>query len=377
MNKKLIKVLKLTSLILFSQGVFSVEAAQSAQAKNVKIQKTTQNTIKSVKLPAIKDISIDYSGERTAENFPAYIEALKQFAKENGISDETIAKAFDNVYFLDKVVKADKNQPEKKITFAQYIKYVVSDSRIITAKQKYKEYRAQLKKASELTQVPMNYIVALWGVETGFGVNQGKEDIISSVSTLAFDGRRESFFARELLASLHILQEGHIEKEKFKGSWAGAMGQNQFMPSSYIAFGLDGDNDGIIDIWNNPADIFASTGNYLSTVGWNKSERWGSKVTVPATLNVALVGLDKSQVKTVSQWMKLGIKWQDKKAPHLKLTTKAWLVFADKEDPSTAYLVTNNFQTIMHWNHSLYFSISVGTLADAIVASKKIQTSKK
>lgn len=378
-KKGIVKGLKSSSLILLCYSAFSGAQAQNAPTeKTVSIMKapaqTTskqvqkENVLKSIQLPAIKSITIDYRGDRTAENFPIYIESLKQFARQNGISEQTLTRAFDQVYFLERVVKADKNQPEKTITFDQYMKYVVSNTRIQTARQKYKEYRVQLQKASELTQVPANYIVALWGIESGFGVNQGKEDIISAVSTLAFDGRREAFFARELLASLHILQEGHIEKNQFKGSWAGAMGQNQFMPSSYLAFGLDGDNDGIIDIWNNPADIFASTGNYLKTVGWNKSERWGNKVIVPKNLNPALVGLDKAQAKPVSEWLKLGIKWQNKEISHLKQSTKAWLVFADKDDPNTAYLVSNNFQAIMHWNKSLYFAISVGTLADAIVA---------
>lgn len=335
-----------------------------------------KNAINKVQLPAIKAIQIDYQGNRNPEDFPLYVESLKQFARQNGISEATIAKAFSNVYFLERVVKEDKNQPEKKITFNQYLKLVVSEAKIKTAKEKYAEYKTQLAKASALTHVSANYIVALWGIESGFGKNQGKEDIISAVSTLAFDGRREAFFSRELLASLHILQEGQIEKMQFKGSWAGAMGQNQFMPSSYIAFGLDGDNDGIIDIWNNPADIFASTGNYLSTVGWNENERWGNKVSVPKNMNAQLVGLDKNQAKTVEQWLKLGVQWQDSQNPHLKSTTKAWLIYAEKDDPSSAYLVSNNFQAIMHWNRSLYFAVSVGTLADAIVAPTKAAKSK-
>lgn len=364
MKNKLSKILKTSCFFMFCQSAmlsFSVQAQP--------IQK--EQSITNIQLPATSTIVIDYSGERTAEQFPVYIESLKEFARQNGISDQTINVAFSQVYFLERVIKADKNQPEVKITFAQYLKNVVSPAKIKTAKEKYQQYKTQLQKASKLTHVPANYIVALWGIESGFGRNQGKEDIISALSTLSFEGRREAFFARELLAGLHILQEGHIEKSKFKGSWAGAMGQNQFMPSSYIAFGLDGDNDGIIDIWNNQADIFASTGNYLSTVGWNESEGWGNKVTVPKELPASLVGLDDAQAKTVLKWQDLGIKWQDKNQAHLKSTTKAWLIYAEKEDPTTAYLVSNNFRTIMHWNRSLYFAVSVGTLADAIVAPVK------
>jgi len=202
-------------------------------------------------------------------------------------------------------------------------------------------------------------------VESGYGKYQGKEDIISALSTLAFDGRREQFFLKELMAALRILENGHIKKTEFKGSWAGAMGQNQFMPSSYLAYGLDGDGDGKVDIWTNMSDIFASTGNYLATIGWKEKESWGFKVNLPENLELNLVGLDNDKVKPVADWLKLGIKQSDNKMI-IDTQTKAWLIIPD-EGSREGYLVFNNFKTLMHWNRSYHFAISVGMLADSLV----------
>lgn len=325
------------------------------------------NQLNQVSTNEIKPSYLEFDKPREQQYFADYIDALKLYAKGQGINNETIETAFNDVYYVEHVISADKNQPEKKVTLDEYLARAVSPARVKLAKQKYLQYHSKISNATSLTQVPQTYILALWGVESGYGKYQGKEDIISALSTLAFEGRREQFFTKELIAALTILQNGHIQKSQFKGSWAGAMGQNQFMPSSYLTYGLDGDGDGVIDIWNNMDDIFASTANYLSTVGWDNNQSWGNKIRLPDNFNSLLAGLEIEKARKVSDWLKMGIKFIGDKAEPKK-TEKAWVIIPDA-DSREGYLVSNNFRTLMHWNRSYYFAVSVGMLADSLTDS--------
>lgn len=301
---------------------------------------------------------------RTEANFPEYIKLLKVVASANGITQKTIDEAFADVYFLHHVIVADKNQPERQLDLDQYLNRISAPDRIALAKEKYREYRPAIEKATQLTGVEPEYILALWGVESRYGANQGKEDVISALSTLSFEGRRARFFTNELLAALKILERGDISKAKFKGSWAGAMGQTQFMPTSLLAYGMDGDGDGKVDIWNNPYDVLASIGNYLAVIGWKNPAYWGNKVSVPKALDPQLVGLGAEKSKSLLAWQKQGIHVIDnKKLPPLQTT--AWLILP-YESKTVGYLVYPNFSTIMHWNHSYHFAISVGSIADKL-----------
>ncbi len=293
--------------------------------------------------------------------FPAYVERLKVKALAEGINQATIDEAFANIYFLSRVIQSDKNQLEKKITLDIYLQRVLPEKKIRLARQMYRTYHSQLERASQRSGVPASYIVALWGMESGFGKYQGKEDIISAMATLAFEGRREAFFTKQLMAALLIIQQKHISADQLKGSWAGAMGQCQFMPTSFITYGADGDGDERIDIWNNIDDVFASTANYLATEGWNKNEGWGEEVKLTKAINPARIGLEDDKAKTVAQWRKLGIVTSKKAAPG----QKAWIIQPDDAQGRT-FMVYNNFRTIMHWNRSLYFAISIGTLAESV-----------
>ncbi|XKM14030.1 lytic murein transglycosylase [Orbaceae bacterium ac157xtp] len=335
-------------------GCGNKEASNTATTKVTPNQTLTQN-------------GFVFDKVRDESNFPSYINELKKYAITQGITQETLDIAFKDVHFIDHVVKADQNQPEKKQTVEMYLSRAVSPARINLAKDKFLQYHSQIGNATLLTNVPKPYILALWGVESAYGKYQGKEDIISALSTLAYEGRREKFFTKELISALQILQKGNIAKSEFKGSWAGAMGQNQFMPSSYLAYGLDGDGDGKIDIWNNMSDIFASIGNYLATVGWNEKEGWGQKVKLSSRFDINLAGLDDNKAKTVSDWLKLGVKLNNNNVKP-NMLTKAWLIIPDEDnavDSSTnAYLVFQNFKTLMHWNRSYSFALSVGMIAD-------------
>lgn len=302
---------------------------------------------------------------RDPAEFPAYVETLKVQARAQGISVSTINSAFANVHFVDRVIKSDQNQLEKKIMLDEYLARVITPEKIEKARAQYRQHQSELNQISHRTGVQSQYIVALWAMESHFGEIQGKEDIISALATLAFEGRREAFFTKELMASLKIIDQGHIKVQELKGSWAGAMGQNQFMPSSYLHYGVDGDGDGKIDIWTNTRDVFASTANYLKMEGWKAGGSWGKEVTLPKGFDSALAGTKTNQGKTVSQWHKLGVLLKGGMPLHAS-KQKAWIVTPD-DNQGRSFLVYNNFRTIMHWNRSYYFAISIGTMADAIV----------
>ncbi|WP_186374669.1 lytic murein transglycosylase [Yersinia rohdei] len=296
--------------------------------------------------------------------FPAYVEQLKAQARAKGISDATLNLAFANIHFVDRVIQSDRNQLEKKVTLDDYLAKVLTPSKIEQGKEIYQRYQPQLSQVTARYGVPERYIVALWGMESGFGKIQGKEDVISALSTLAFEGRREAFFTKELIAALQIIQQGRVDDPQLKGSWAGAMGQSQFMPSSFLTYGADGDGDGKIDIWNNIDDVFASTANYLSTEGWKPGIGWGQEAQLPVGFNIALAGLKDNQAKTVRQWQQLGvipIAGMNVASPDLR----AWVIIPD-DVQGRAFLVYDNFRTIMHWNRSYYFAISIGMMADSI-----------
>ncbi|OWF67070.1 lytic murein transglycosylase [Yersinia frederiksenii] len=301
---------------------------------------------------------------RDPAGFPAYVEQLKAQARANGISEATLNVAFANIHFVDRVIQADRNQLEKKVTLDDYLAKVLTANRIKQGKENYQRYKPKLSQVTARYGVPERYIVALWGMESSFGKIQGKEDVISALSTLAFEGRREAFFTQELMAALQIIQQGKVEDPQLKGSWAGAMGQSQFMPSSFLTYGADGDGDGKIDIWNNIDDVFASTANYLSTEGWKPGIGWGQEAQLPEGFNVALAGLKDNQAKTVAQWQQLGVTL----IPGGKVVNsdlRAWVIIPD-DVQGRAFLVYDNFRTLMHWNRSYYFAISIGMMAESI-----------
>lgn len=301
---------------------------------------------------------------RTSAQFPAYVEALKLKAAQLGYQQETIDFAFSEAHFIERVIKSDRNQPEKKITLDVYLPRIVTNGRLNQGAKLYQENQDTLEQISKKYGVPANYIVALWGLESGFGKVQGKEDVVSALATLAFEGRREELFARQLMAALEIIEDGHIPQgQRLKGSWAGAMGQTQFMPSSFLTYAADGNGDGKIDIWNTKEDAFASAANYLATEGWKSGLPWGEQVTLSVDFNQQLEGIKTEQKKTVAQWKALGV--QLPANSQLNDDMPVWLIIPD-DDLHRSYLVTQNFRTIMHWNSSYFFALSIVTMADGV-----------
>ncbi len=300
-------------------------------------------------------------------SFEQYIDKLKIEARENGISEPVINAAFADVTHKPRAVTADKNQPEKKLTLDEYIPRAVPDWKVKQAKQLYQKHYDELHRIGEKYGVQPRFIVSLWGVESNFGKFTGNYRVIDALSTLAYDGRREAFFRKETMAALEILDQGHIELNDFKGSWAGAMGQCQFMPSSFLAYAADGNGDGKKDIWNTEADVFASAANYLSQSGWDDSYTWGRQVKLPEGFDTSIQGRAEDKGKYLQQWSEMGVTRYDGRAlPKLDEDIKAWLIAPDDAN-GRVYLVYNNYNVLMKWNRSYYFALAVSHLADRIM----------
>ncbi len=301
------------------------------------------------------------------EKFESWLKEFKKDAAKQGISKDLLDDAFKGVEPISRVIELDRKQPEGKMTFAQYKQRVITQGRIDQGRRLYKKHRELLESTAAKYGVPAAYIVSLWGIETSYGNNTGGFGVVPSLATLAYDGRRGAFFRSELISALKILDAGHIDLKNMKGSWAGAMGQNQFMPSSFHAFAVDENGDGKRDIWTSLPDVFASTANYLSRSGWREDERWGRPVQLPAKFSSSLLGTDTK--KSLSEWDKIGIKLPGGGDIPVVDGMKASVIAPDGLK-GPAYLVYHNFNVIMKWNRSHYFAVSVGTLADAIAATK-------
>lgn len=294
-------------------------------------------------------------------DFATFLAEIKKEALKEGISAATIDAAFANLVAPDaRVLRHDRAQPESKSRFTYYKKSVLNKERIAKGRKLLRRHKVLLHKIEKNTGVPGPYIVALWGVESDYGSSTGGFQIIPALATLAYDGRRADFFRKELIAALWILEQGHIAPQAMTGSWAGAMGQVQFMPFSFLAFAADGDGDGKKNIWSNRADALASAGHYLGQKGWKRGERWGRAVVLPPDFDDALLGRENK--KALSVWQDLGVRLPGgQNLP--KTDIKGAIVIPGD---GQAFLVYGNYDVLMDWNRSLYFATSVGLLADAL-----------
>ncbi|MEJ6495874.1 lytic murein transglycosylase [Pseudoalteromonas lipolytica] len=314
--------------------------------------------------------------QKTQADFDVYVAALKKEALEKGYDEALVDQALATAKFKKKVISADKNQPEVKETLETYLPKRVPQWKIDRARKLYKENQDVLEKVAKEYGVQARFIVALWGLESNFGKIQGGHSVIASLVTLAFDGRRETMYKNQLWAALDILKEGHITLDKFKGSWAGAMGQTQFMPTSFNAYAVDYNGDGRKDIWTTEEDAFASIANYLKQAGWNDDLTWGRQVKLPEGFDNA--NILKRGTKTRSQWLEywkdsersladwqaIGVRKMDgSDLPNVDVT--AAMVMPDDTN-GRMYLAYDNYKALMHWNRSYYFATSVGYLSDRI-----------
>ncbi len=296
-------------------------------------------------------------------NFEEWVKAFKAEATQKGIAPPLVDQAFKGVTPIPRIIELDRKQPEGRMTFGEYRKKIVSQLRIQRGREMMAQHRDLLTEIGQHYGVQPRFIVALWGIETNYGKNTGGYSVVQALATLAFDGRRSQYFRTELLNAFRILEDDHISLEMMKGSWAGAMGQCQFMPSSFLRLAVDYDGDGRKDIWTTPADVFASAANYLSQAGWKSNQIWGRKVHLPKAFNIKQANLKIS--KSLQAWQKIGVlKSNGHDLPRAPF--QASIVLPDGTG-GPAYLVYDNYRVIMKWNRSTYFATSVGLLADALV----------
>ncbi len=296
--------------------------------------------------------------------FEAWVEALRVEALEKGISQKTVDEALTGLEApIPKVVELDRNQPEFTLTLEGYLSRVATQSRVTMGKQKLAEHRELFDQVAERYGVQPRFVAAFWAVESDFGRVQGGFSVIQALATLAFDNRRGSFFRKQLFASLEIVDEGSVTLEAFKGSWAGALGQPQFLPSVFLQSAVDFDGDGRRDIWNTTADVIASAANHLANLGWLGDQTWGREVTLPDNFDKGLSGLGTS--KPIGDWQALGVRRiNGTNLPTRELSSS--IILADDGDNSRAFLVYNNYRSILRWNRSNFFAIAIGSLADRI-----------
>jgi len=299
----------------------------------------------------------------TEAAFQYWLKGVKAEALSRGIRPATIEQAFAGVTLNSQVVDLDRRQPEFTSTFWRYFDSAVSDTRVETGRSMLARYRPVVDQVTRHTGVPPQVLVAFWGVETNYGSHTGGYYVIEALATLAYEGRRGDFFRNELMTALTILDQGHVAPGSMQGSWAGAMGQMQFMPTTFHAYAVDGDGDGHKDIWTSLPDAFASAGAFLAQLGWRAGETWGRQVHLPPAYDYARSGLDEWQ--PLASWAALGVTRADggplPVAPDL---SAALLLPAGYQGP--AFLVYPNFRVIMRWNNSSFYALAVGQLSDRL-----------
>jgi len=322
-------------------------------------------------LPLVSVVSAQESVEADSIEVPSYetaafaewLDALRADARSEGISDATLDAALADLAPIRRVIELDRSQPEFTLTFEQYVTRVARPERVEKGRRLLAEHRETLQKVYEEFGVQPRVIVALWGIETNFGSTLGSFHVVPSLVTLSYEGRRGAFFRKELLHALRIIDEGHVTADGMMGSWAGAMGQCQFMPSSFVNNAIDFDGDGRRDIWGTHADVFASAANYLRNSGWDGDFIWGREVALPDGFDESLADLD--VVKPISAWRAMGVTRLDgtelPRAPDLRSS-----IVMPGEDEDRAFLVYDNYRAIMKWNRSTYFATTVGLLSDRI-----------
>ena len=305
------------------------------------------------------------SNSYSNDDFGNWLIKYKKYAVKQGISKKTVDEAFKNTKLLKRIIKYDRNQPEFIEKTNVYIGKRVNKQKVIYAKKLIRNNKNLLNKVEKKFNVPKNYLVALWGIETVFGKHKGKVDIISALATLSFDKRRSAYFSRELITLLRLIDKDIVNLNDLKGSWAGAHGNFQFMPSSIKNYAIDYNKDGKIDLYESLEDSFASAANYLKKIGWDKNP-WGVKVKLTQKLDSKNFTYDARKLakqKKVKDWVKSGILLPD----NFKINpnTKARLIKPDGK-VSDVYMVFNNYEKLLNWNRSLRFAITIGIFADLL-----------
>ena len=299
--------------------------------------------------------------------FTEWLKSFKEYALKQGVSQQTLNLTLDNVKFLKQVIKYDRKQPEFIEPTNVYVKKRANQNRKKIAVSKYKKNKELIHNIENKFNVEKEILLSLWGIETNFGKHVGKMDILSSLATLSFDQRRSKFFTSELITLLKLVDSDVIKKESLYGSWAGAIGNFQFMPSTIKNYAIDYNNDGNIDLKNSLQDSMASAANYIKRIGWRYNEPCFIKVNINKDIDTKIVNYSARNIhskKSLKKWFKLGV--QKPENFNLATNMKAALISPDGKESLEFFLVFGNYEKILKWNRSLRFAISVCTLSTMI-----------
>ena len=303
--------------------------------------------------------------------YDTWVAGFRSRAQARGISQTTLDRALRRAGYLPEVIERDRNQTEFKRSLEDYLAIAASDERIATGRQMLQRHGALLAQIEDQYRVEPQAVTAIWGLESRYGARRGDIPVVSALSTLAYDGRRGSFFESQLIAALKILQNGDITPERMTGSWAGAMGHTQFIPTSYQAYAVDFRGDGRRDIWSDdPTDALASAAAYLKRSGWTHGQPWGVEVRLPAEFNVSLLG--RGTKRSPADWAALGVRDMSGRAVP-NHGAASILMPAGAQGP--AFMVFNNFTVITRYNNSTSYVIGIGHLSDRILGRLPIQAS--
>jgi membrane-bound lytic murein transglycosylase B len=296
-------------------------------------------------------------------SFEAFLVSMRAEARRAGISPRTLDRAFAGLEPNQAVIARDRHQPEFTMTWARYKALVISDQRIANGRTALQSRRALLRRIEDVYGVSPGVIMGIWGLESSFGTELGSFHVVQALATLAWDGRRAAFFRSELLAALRILDHGDVTPARMTGSYAGAMGQPQFMPSAYLRYAVDFEGTGRRDIWTSVPDTLASIANYLADSGWRPGTGWGQPVRIPAGFNTAQSG--RGLHRPVGEWERMGVR-SGSGRPLPAPATEAALILPDGAG-GEAFLAYANFAAIRRYNPSDYYAIAVGLIGDGIV----------
>jgi len=300
-----------------------------------------------------------------SDGFGSWLANFEAEALERGISSQPLEAALDGVELIPRVIELDRRQPTSPRDFCGYLDRRLTETRIARGRRVMKEHRALLAEITADYGVPSRYLVALWGLETNFGDYLGEFPVIASLVTLAYDSRRGDSFREQVMAALRIVDEGHHDPKGMKGSWAGASGQVQLMPTTFLEYAVDYDGDGRKDVWASLPDALATAANYLRQAGWRSGETWGRQVLLPEELRRDAASLRRS--RTLANWQQSGVRRID--GGELPVADIRGFVVLPVREPEPAFLVYRNYRTFLAWNNSTFFAISVGALADEIAGA--------
>lgn len=305
--------------------------------------------------------------ESQSEAFGACLLQKSQEAIDAGVKPSRVEQEFSSLKFIPRVIELDRSQPEFVSTFPDYFSKRVNQWRIDKGREKLQIHRDFLQELTTQYGIPGHYIVSFWGLETNYGGYKGNMSTLDALATLACEPRRARYFTQELFLALKLMDRENLNKAQMQGSWAGAMGHTQFMPTAYTNYAIDGDGDGVVNLWESEKDALASAAHFLWKLGWTPGLRWGREVALPKGFDYSLAG---GGAKTLTQWRELGLTKANREALSSADIPARLIIPAGAKGP--AFLTYANFRTIKRWNNSEFYGIAVGRLADRIIGGQPL-----